>query len=823
VPRTYDAAARTPSVCGSNRPPENSLNFKALALALLLPLAAPAAALAAPPDPLERGPYSVTTLDPLKIGTVDLQEPNAAGGGTTNQASAVTLQLRGSLYYPANRASGSPVIVLVHGNHSSCDSGSAPNCTAFKRNDRGYAYLGENLASWGYTVASVDQDQLMYYQDSAFGKGMHQRRLIIAAMLDALYAANQGAIPDGENSNIGGALVGKLDFSRVGLMGHSRGGDAVSSFIDYNRERPAPGRRYNLRGVIALAPVDYERRAPYGLPYMTIFGYCEGDVTNLQGARLFERSQYIRPGDPFPRIQVSLLGGNHNWFNSVWYADGDDATGSDAACGTGQPNNTRLSGGSYTRENRGSGDPALMGDQPKIGLALMGAFFRRYVGGDVAFDPYMTGELSEDSGAPQLPPSACPTSVSGARMPCEERVLTSYFAEPAARRDVLRPETDNPLAVSALGTAITGGGFSNPYLPGGGIQPVPPTTPGGFDWCNPEPLHFTPSQVGVSGLPTAIKGCPLPAANALGGQSGTREGAPVNHSYGLQLALAWDQPASIGTRIPAASGDVRGFKALALGAAVNFFDPRNPARTGEAIWNPAATTQDFSIVLVDKAGNEGAVSAASPRYGNALHQTTGSTTTRTHIVLNQIRVPLGDFAAQGVDLANVRKLELRFGEPGLPATGSIQIADVRFQEAVGGSAVYTDKLADVLPTAPAAEAPPAAAAPVSSDAPASSTKSSAVAPTIAAATTEPALARPASAPCAATIASAKVKRGGKLVASGKACAATIRVAIAKTGSARKSKAVRTKVRAGKWTLTTKLAKDRYTLTVAGATKRVTVR
>ena len=117
-------------------------------------------------------------------------------------------------------------------------------------------------------------------------------------------------------------------------MGHSRGGDGVTSFIDYNRTRPAPGRKYNLRGVIALAPVDYERRAPYGVPYMTMFGYCEGDVTNLQGARMFERSQYIVAGDPFPRIQVSMLGANHNWFNSVWFADGDDATGTDTACGT---------------------------------------------------------------------------------------------------------------------------------------------------------------------------------------------------------------------------------------------------------------------------------------------------------------------------------------------------------------------------------------------------------------------------------------------------------------------------------------------------------
>ncbi len=293
------------------------------------------------------------------------------------------------------------MIVLVHGNHGSCDSGSAPNCTVFKRNDRGYAYLGENLASWGYTVASIDQDQLMYYQDGSFGKGMHQRRMIISAMLDALYDANTAAIPDGENTNIGGALVGKLDFTRIGLMGHSRGGDAVTSFIDWNRERPAPGRRYPLRGVISLAPVDYERRAPYGMPYLTILPYCDGDVSNLQGARFFERSQYIAPGDPFPRIQMSLLGGNHNWFNTVWFADpSDDAGGTDAACAVSQPNNIRLSGGAYTRETRGSGDPGLMGDQEKAGLATMGAFFRRYVGGDVAFDPYMTGEVSADGTTP---------------------------------------------------------------------------------------------------------------------------------------------------------------------------------------------------------------------------------------------------------------------------------------------------------------------------------------------------------------------------------------------------------------------------------------
>jgi hypothetical protein len=660
---TYDPAALSTAA--------RSLLAATLACAVL----APAAAAAELPDPLDRGPLAVTTLDPFRAGTVDLQEPNAGGGAPTGSAAPVTVQIRGSLYYPTTAPGPAPLIVLVHGNHASCDSGTSPNCTQFKRNDRGYAYLGENLASWGYAVASLDQDQLIAFQDG-LARGMHQRRRLIAALLDSLYAANQAPLPDGPNANIGAALVGRLDMSKIGLMGHSRGGDAVTSFIDYNRTRPSPGRRYGLDGVISLAPTDYERRAPYGVPYLTILPYCDGDVSNLMGARMYERGQYISPTDTTPRIQMSLHGTNHNWFNTVWKADGEDNNPNDAACAVSQPNNIRLTGGLYTRETRGSGDPALMGEQELAGLATMGSFFRAYVGGESAFLPYLTGELAQ-----QLPSSACPTSEAGLRMACEERLMTSYFPGAGDRLDVIRPEPDAPLALSAVGTAVTGSGFSNPFLVGGGVDPLPQTTPDGFDWCNPEPLHFTPSAVGGSGRPTAEKPCPLPADGALGGQGGTRENAPINHSYGLQLALAWDGPAQLGTRIPAAKSDVSGFRALALGAAVNFFDPRNPDRTlGAGLWNPAATTQDFTIALTDRAGHEGTVAAASPRYGNALHQSLGNTTSKTHVVLNQIRVPLADFAAQGVDLTRIRRLDLRFGAPGQPVTGSIQLADVRFQE-----------------------------------------------------------------------------------------------------------------------------------------------
>lgn len=718
------------------------------------------------PDPMDRGDYTPKTIQEVKLGTAALQEP-ASDGSAPNPngvSAAENLEIRGALYHPdfTQRTAPSPLIVLVHGNHGSCDVAApqgttTPTCSVYKRNEAGYAYLGENLATWGYTVFSLSQDQLMMRQDNPKGKGMHQRRLLIAAALDALSAANAGTLADGPSvtTGISTTLGGHLDLTRIGLMGHSRGGDAVTSFMDYNRIR-TDGPRYPLRGVISLAPVDYERKAPYGTPYLTILPFCDGDVSNLQGARFYERSQYVNGADPFPRIQSSQLGAIHNWYNTVWYADGgaDGQNNNDAACGNSapfaatnvHPNNLRLSGSAnpqpitlvgggdttgsqstdktnnYVIDNRDtynpevntkiSGDPARMGDQEKIGLATMSAFFRRYVGGEGAFEPYMTGELSDTASHLQIPASACPTSPSGTRIGCEEYVSTSYFPAADQRVDVIRPEIENPLGLNALGGSLSGSGFANPYVAGGGVTPTPKKTAGGYDWCNPEPDDFAPAQLGKGSLPTAEKACPLPAASALGGQSnGMRENAAVNHSYGRQLALAWEEgrTAELTAEIPAASSDLTGLKALTMGADVNFFDLRNPGadnrgdntRTGDSpnftwpnelptSYDPTSTTQDFLIVLTDTEGNEASVHAGDERWGNALHMSTGTNTPNTHIVLDQIRVPLTEFATQGVDLSSLASVQLRFGEEGTPASGSIQVADVRFQEGVDTPLVLSD-------------------------------------------------------------------------------------------------------------------------------------
>ena len=705
------------------------------------------------PDPTATGPYGFQVVQEVKLGLADIQEPNSGGAAPTAGTAQAPeqLEIRGQLYTPdyTKRTDPSPLIFLVHGNHGSCDVAApngttTPTCTVYKHNESGYAYLAQNLATWGYTTFSLSQDQLMMRQDGSMGKGMHARRMLMAAALDALGKAGKpGGLPDDAHTTVGTLLSGHLDMSRIGMMGHSRGGDAVANFLDYNRIR-TDGPRYPIRGVISLAPVDYERKAPYGMPFMSILPMCDGDVSNLQGARLFERSQYINPNDPFPRIQVEHLGAIHNWYNSVWYADGgaDGQANNDAACGNSypfaannvHPHNLRLSGAAYstadqrnavgtanpdpsltdatknyliddanlldpTKDTKISGDPGLMGDQEKLGLATMAAFFRRYVGGEGAFQPYMTGELSDSSTGLQVPSSACPTSTSGTAIPCSERVNTTYFGAPGERVDVIRPDIQNPLTENALGGSLTGSGFSR------------------YDWCNPEPTDFAPAQLGMGGLPTAAKPCPLPDPNALGGQSnGMRENSPVNESYGRQLTLGWDngKPATLDAQLPSTSQDMSGYKALAMDASVNFFDRANPGAdnrgdgtkdttssgcsTALPCWpnekptsyDPAATTQDFKIVLTDTAGHTGSVDASDPRWGNALHMSTGTNTPNTHIVLDQIRVPLTAFAAQGVDLSKIEGLSLRFGVDGTPSSGSIELADVRFQETDAGAQLLSD-------------------------------------------------------------------------------------------------------------------------------------
>ena len=526
--------------------------------ALVLAVAAPAGAQM--PDPAAIGPHAVTKLV-YSAGSTTLTDPNGRN--------EVSQRLRGNLHVPSGTGPF-PVIAFMHGRHNTCETAgqngvsifTCPQDNAISNEDRsyeGYDYIGQNLASHGYLVMSIDTNDINDWDGGSDDAGIHARAMLVGESLDLLQAWNAGSGP----APVGNTLTGKLDMARIGLMGHSRGGEGVTEYLEYDKVR-TDGPRHNVDGVFSLAPIDFNEQKPVGVPFSTMLPYCDGDVFDLEGAFAWERSKRENSAAGFPHIQWSVNSANHNYFNTQWELD--DAVllnFGDPYC-VADKSPTRLS----TTE------------QKSVGLAYIAGFMRRYIGGETAFEPLMTGAAR--------PASTCPA---GRPIPvgpnCDNVVMTSYVAPASGRRLVVEPGATNPTTVNALGGALQLSGFLTTRT------------------CTPF------NQAGV------IDG-------------GTGCGSRPNRSTTRQFTLSWAAtPATLRADIPTASGNVSGFQALHLRAATNFDDPLNVADK----------EQDFDVVLTDANGASASVNAAS--VSAALEPAAGSTS--RELVLNDVRIPLSSF------------------------------------------------------------------------------------------------------------------------------------------------------------------------------------
>jgi hypothetical protein len=463
------------------------------------------------PDPGTPGPLTVTR-----------EEYNFGDTAFTATDFPGPIELLASIHYPVNLPAGPyPVILFMHGRHATCFVGGSAllqwPCTAQNSQSipsyRGYDYVADVIASHGYVVVSVSANGVNAVDNSVFDLGALARAELLQKHLGILKTFNTtGGAP------FGAKFVGKLDLTRVGTMGHSRGGEGVVRHKVLNDAQGAP---YGIKAVFPLAPVDFNRFVVNNAALNVLLPYCDGDVSDLQGVHFYDDARYNVPGDQSPKHYELVMGANHNFYNTIWSPSSPfpgaandwfafvPGGRSDSQCGTVR-GNKRLT----EAQQRGTG------------LAYMSAFFRAYVGCETQFLPILTGD------AP--PPASAQTN----------NLFVSYHApdNPELRLDVNRLLNNTNLTTNTLGGAVTQLGLT-PYDLCGGEAPQPAVClPGETNARQP---HTTPS-----------------ARSSARGLS--------------QLRTGWNNmTGNYRNDIPATLGNVSGFQAVQFRVSVNFAEARN--------------------------------------------------------------------------------------------------------------------------------------------------------------------------------------------------------------------------------------------------------
>jgi hypothetical protein len=619
------------------------------ASALLWMLTNPATAIE---DPGAQGPYQVAREE-YNLGTASLPSYNAAVHASVHYPTLVP----DGLPTPRPLAPGGPfpLIVAVHGAFSVCgvyfdNSGqTSPPCFG---SYAGFDYIGSALASHGYIFVSIDVEQ---YQQTQSHQWAYVRQYVelIHHHLGLWRDWNAGATaPFSQPID----FTGGVDMERIGIVGHSQGGEGVVLHYLYNRNQATP---FSVKAVLSIAPTNFYGGAIEGLnpashperlaeaPVGVILPYCDGQLVFETGAQIFDDMRsYTTAANLETKHTILPMGAGHDYFNSKWvpgvpgwpsdpldfhnaYHDPNGVP--DPYCGLSAPGNQHLT-------------PA---QQQGFAKAYVSAFFRRYLGGETKFEGFLTGHVP--------PPASAQTT----------DIHFGYQPPSSLRLDVNSMRSEADLSINDLGQAVSSSGLDN------------------YSWCGVWPSGAT------SCLAETEFGWAEPHSFQMGQDAGFHFGTG-------QLDLRWSAPqngvaATYRNQLPVGT-NTSSFLQLQFRAGVNFkLSPRN-------------ANQDFRVVLTDGAGHTSSVRVG--QYSDALFYPPGNWTTEypgsqgygygaAKILLNTVKIPLGAFS--GIDLTDVRSIDFVFDQPNSLGSvgGALLLADIAFAGLPGVGDQDKDTVVDI--------------------------------------------------------------------------------------------------------------------------------
>ncbi|ASK28902.1 hypothetical protein CEY12_01705 [Chryseobacterium sp. T16E-39] len=224
------------------------------------------------------------------------------------------LPLNAMVWYPENFQGQAPLVLIVHGNHLAQDW-----------SEKGYDYLGKLLASKGYIVASVDENFLNTSITDLDQKGFKDENGARGwLMLKHLQLWRKW------NKDPSNPFFNKINMDQIALIGHSRGGEAMSHAALFNKLPYFPDNanevfdfNFNIKAYIAIAPVDGQYQpasilAPLeDINYFVIQGVHDMDMQSYGGLATYKRIQYTKGYQGF-KAGLYVNQANHGQFNTSW-------------------------------------------------------------------------------------------------------------------------------------------------------------------------------------------------------------------------------------------------------------------------------------------------------------------------------------------------------------------------------------------------------------------------------------------------------------------------------------------------------------------------
>ena len=217
-----------------------------------------------------------------------------------------------------------PLVVIAHGRHGdNCPRLPGPTpqfewpCyDREQRNDHGLRHIVKALGERGVAAIAPDLNGAFTF---GWGPAADERRwprIIDRTLLELATDVGDGG------SRFGIPLGGRIDLTRIGLLGHSRSGHHIVRFArsraDNTSDSEVGSGQGPIDALLPLAPVyrgaGLRGKVPLpDLPTAIVLSQCDGDVPR-QGRRYFTQAHNDEDRTE-PAFLVRLEGANHTFYN----------------------------------------------------------------------------------------------------------------------------------------------------------------------------------------------------------------------------------------------------------------------------------------------------------------------------------------------------------------------------------------------------------------------------------------------------------------------------------------------------------------------------